>query len=123
MECQKRKVICTLYDDTGAVLATGTNSCSPPGGLCARMGVQEKQSGYTGVGCNSLHAEMDALSKLNGRVPLLAKLEGHDFPCDSCRIALLDAGVRLVEVVPSSRVLDTKLNKIVRVHSGPLDIT
>lgn len=113
MNCEKRTVICRLYDANGVLLSQGRNHCDPPGGKCQRLGLIEMEQGYRGKGCGSVHAEVDAIAKLpEGTKPLNATLEGHDFACRDCLSALHRAGVVLLEVTGE------KSRKVLRVDTG-----
>ena len=117
MNCEKRTVICRLYDANGVLISRGHNQCDPPGGRCARLGYIEMEQGYKGKGCNSIHAEIDAISKLpEGTQPLNAVLEGHDFACRDCLSALHKAGVVLLEVIleDSRRVVRVDTGNVIR---------
>lgn len=121
MNCQKRTVLCTLYDSEGRVIAEGRNLCTPPNGKCARVGIVEGETEYTGLGCNSVHAEIVALMKAKDVPlrPLSAKLEGHDFPCPDCRKALRAAGVVTIEVIPMRKIIHAEDGRVLAVHAGP----
>jgi deoxycytidylate deaminase len=98
--CQKRVVVCELYDEAGALIARESNRCRPTGGVCCRLGVVQTQANYTGNECNSMHAEIRAILQLTADDrPVRAVVIGHDFPCGECEAALLRFGVTIIEVV------------------------
>lgn len=112
MNCLKRTVVCVITDAEGNVLGVGRNQCEPPIRLdaaqrqhreCARMGIVAQQEGYDGKGCNSVHAEINALKEVPpGAKPYHATLLGHKFACEPCIKALREAGVREVSVFNGS---------------------
>lgn len=115
--CLKRTVICRLYDAHGELLSQGRNTCSPPAGVCARMGIKAEQVGYDPAGCSSIHAEIDAIDKLPlDAIPLTAVVEGHTFCCDNCRTALRLAGVLLIEVADGDKrtVIHSDTGQVIR---------
>ncbi len=120
--CQKRAVVCVLYNDTGQAIACGWNLCCPPDGVCPRIGVQQKKATYSNEGCQALHAEEGALGALYDanierfilRLPAIkavrADVYGHDFACPSCEQKLKQAGITTINIIPSG--LGTGLRKV-----------
>lgn len=98
--CLKRVVVCELYDERGRLLATESNRCSPPDGICARLGQRDQQAAYpVESSCGWEHAEQRALAALyNDDAPHRAVIYGHDFPCPDCERSLRAAGVMLFDV-------------------------
>lgn len=99
MNCLKRKVVCKLFDRAGNLISEGVNQCDPEGGKCARIGIKEGKENYSGIGCNSTHAEEIAIQKLDGKIPYKAILTGHDFYCDPCEQKLREKGVKEFAVI------------------------
>lgn len=99
--CQKRKVVCCLYDKKGNLISVESNRCSPEGGTCHRLGLVQSQEGYdTESSCNWLHAEINALENIvDDKIPYKARLIGHDFFCQPCLNQLKLAGVQEFEVI------------------------
>lgn len=106
MNCLKRTVVCILTTAEGKVIGIGRNQCDPPQKMneawmsrreCARMNIVATEEGYDGKGCNSVHAEINALKEAaaSGEKPRAAHLFGHDFCCEDCRKALHAAGVEV----------------------------
>ncbi len=93
--CQKRKVICEIYDDKGNLLARESNRCNPEGGICHRLGVVQDKTNYdTESSCNWVHAEINAINALPiGSKPKTAYLYGHTFFCSACEEKLKEVGV------------------------------
>lgn len=108
MKCLKRIVVCVITDAEGNVLSMGRNECDPPLKMdeawrqtpeCARMKIEAQQEGYDGKGCNSIHAEINAIKSLPpGSVPHYAILLGHKFACEPCTEALRAAGVKVLAI-------------------------
>jgi deoxycytidylate deaminase len=98
--CQKRVVVCELYDAEGSLLARESNRCSPPNGQCCRIGlVSQKETYAEQSGCNWTHAEEMALNAMPpGSQPKMAIIHGHSFPCPSCEFKLRNAGITDVGV-------------------------
>ena len=92
--CQKRVVICVLFDKDGSVVACESNRCSPPNGVCPRLDLVTNKENYPPNHCNSEHAEVRAL-KLAKRMPTHAVLIGHKFFCDDCERLLKSYGIEL----------------------------
>lgn len=96
MTCAKQRVRCTIVTVDGSVVP-GENSCRNPQTTCPRA----PGEGYEK--CRTIcdqrgHAEAVAVSRLNGRTPVKAILEGHTYACDSCRNALLSVGIRTLVI-------------------------
>lgn len=102
--CQKRVVVCSLYDQYGNLLACESNRCAPPGGKCTRLGVESQQRGYPAEStCNWEHAEARALRALpEGAQVHRLVLTGHTFICQSCSDLFEQAGMTnvVVAIVP-----------------------
>lgn len=100
--CQKRIIICEIYDKQNNLLARESNRCSPEGGICHRLGVVQNKDNYDKTSsCNWFHAEMNALHALQeGAKPYKAIIYGHNFICDNCENELLNHGVEKLEVIP-----------------------
>jgi deoxycytidylate deaminase len=107
INCLKRTVVCVIMDANSKVIGVGRNQCAPPLKMdeawrqrreCARIGIQSKQEGYDGSGCNSVHAEIYAIASMDtsGVRPFHALIMGHEFACDDCTKALKDAGVSTI---------------------------
>lgn len=92
--CQKRVVVCLLFDKVGQVVAVESNRCSPPNGVCPRLDLVTSKENYPPNHCNSEHAEVRAL-KLAKRMPTHAVLSGHSFFCDDCERLLRSYGIEL----------------------------
>lgn len=100
--CAKRVTVCVILDALGNVLSCESNRCSPPGGVCSRLGVSNTKENYPAESCNWQHAERRALSALPaGSVPTKAVLLGHDFYCDDCERALRERGITELEISPT----------------------
>lgn len=114
IDCLKRHVVCIILDAQGNVLATGRNKCKPPGHyevsppygkhenpVCARMHITENQKTYVGDGCNSVHAEINAIAAIklgDTRKPAHAILIGHEFVCTPCTLALKAIGITAISI-------------------------
>ncbi len=99
MICKKRRVYCFIYNKEGSRLAAGYNQCFPPFGECKRMNINQDQDNYTGYECNSIHAEVVAMSLLSkDSKPYKAVLIGHDFYCKDCEAELKKIGVKILEI-------------------------
>lgn len=99
--CQKRIVICALFDKYGNLLSIGTNHCTPPDGGCVRLGTVSTKAGYSNAGCNSTHAEEEALNALQeGQQAHIAQIYGHDFACRPCEEKLRAHGVQDISIYP-----------------------
>ena len=98
--CQKRIVVCELYDIDGNLLARESNRCDPSGGTCHRLGAtQSKESYDVESECNWTHAEIMALNSLaKDAKPYKSIIYGHEFYCPTCEAALKKAGVQILEV-------------------------
>lgn len=98
--CQKRKVVCEIYDRDGNILARESNRCNPEGGTCHRLETTNTKSDYpVSSECNWSHAEVQAIRAL----PLWSKpyrsvLYGHTFYCGACEESLRTAGVEVLEI-------------------------
>lgn len=111
MNCLKRTVVCLIMDVDGTVIGIGRNQCDPIHGggggsdqprHCARMHIKAKEEGYDGAGCNSVHAEINAIADIRPgdyRVPYSSLLIGHDFCCGPCIDALLGIGIRPQNII------------------------
>lgn len=100
--CQKRVIICALYDREGRLLSLGWNSCTPPGHHCVRLGLQQSQATYTGTECNSIHGEVQAWHNLPaGAQPYRCVTWGHEFSCQPCQRFLRERGVEVIAVIPT----------------------
>lgn len=99
--CQKRRLVCVLYDASNRVVAIGYNSCTPPKGVCARLQIVQSKGAYTGTECNTTHAEINALQQVRQQdTAVRAEIYGHDFACKPCEKALNTAGVWDIKVIP-----------------------
>jgi deoxycytidylate deaminase len=99
--CQKRKLVCVLYDENGHILSIGTANCVPPQGICARLQTVQTKDKYTGNECNSTHAEINALAQLPENIEIAkAEVYGHDFACIPCEKALHKRGVWDIRIIP-----------------------
>jgi len=114
INCIKRHVVCIILDAKGNVIGSGRNQCDPPsvegptftpqealiGKYCARIHIKATEEGYDGAGCNSIHAEINAIKSMkpSEHKPYEAVLLGHNFPCMDCLRALGEAGVKWVNV-------------------------
>lgn len=108
--CLKRVTVCQLlerhapdnsYDrDWWLIVASESNRCEPPGGVCSRLGKRDGQSDYPSESpCNWTHAEIRALAAIpTGTNPTRAIIYGHDFPCPDCERALRAAGITDIEI-------------------------
>jgi hypothetical protein len=98
--CKKRITVVELYDKNDVLLSRESNRCSPPNGVCSRIGVSQTKSNYDVEStCNWTHAEIMALQALpEGSKPYKSVLYGHSFYCDFCENALRTAGVEVLEV-------------------------
>ncbi len=106
--CQKRLVVCEIYDEFGKILAVESNRCSPTGGLCHRIGIVQTKSDYDVTSaCNWTHAEVMAIRALPGgrHHPYRAVIYGHDYPCDACDMALRRVGVETIDIKSASSFL------------------
>lgn len=92
--CQKRAVVCVLFDDKGQVVSMQSNNCNPEG-VCRQLSMVTTKENYPRNGCNSEHAEIRAL-KLARRMPKRALLIGHNFLCDDCERLLKSYGIEIV---------------------------
>jgi hypothetical protein len=90
--CQKRIVICLMFDKNGGVVSVESNRCSPPNGVCPRLDLVTTKENYPPNRCNTEHAEVRAL-KLAKRMPTHAVLIGHKFFCDDCERLLKSYGI------------------------------
>jgi deoxycytidylate deaminase len=100
--CQKRVIVCALYDRDGELLSVGWNSCAPPNGQCVRLGVRQPEAVYTGTECNSIHGEVQAWHNLPpGAKPYRCVAWGHEFSCAPCQKFLRARGVEVIEVLPT----------------------
>lgn len=99
--CQKRVVVCELYDDQGVLLSRQSNRCNPANGICSRLNiVQNKESYDVHSTCNWTHAEIMAIQNLpENSNPVTAILYGHDFYCGSCEEALKSIGITSLKIV------------------------
>lgn len=100
--CQKRVVVCILYDKDDNIVGTGFNSCTPPEGVCARLQMTQGKTGYTGTECNSTHSEAQALFNMNkaGKKAVRAEVYGHNFACGACEKLLHEAGIYDIKIIP-----------------------
>lgn len=114
IDCLKRHVVCIILDAEGNVLGVGRNQCDPPGWRepredaadlhmfgCNRMHVKANEDNYDPTGCNSIHAEINAITNIkpgDTRRPRYAVLFGHTFACEPCRKALKEIGVTSLEI-------------------------
>lgn len=110
IDCLKRHVVCIILDAKGNVIGSGRNQCRPPytepdelnndDRYCARMHIKATEEGYDGAGCNSIHAEINAIKSMKPSEykPYEAVLLGHNFPCMDCLRALGEAGAKWVNV-------------------------
>ncbi len=106
--CQKRLVVCEIYDEYGKILAVESNRCSPTGGLCHRIGVVQTKADYDVTSaCNWTHAEIMAIRALprGSYTPHRAVIYGHSYPCDACESALRRVGVEIIDIKPASSFL------------------
>ncbi len=103
--CQKRVIVCEIYDAQGVLLARESNRCNPEGGTCHRLGLVQAKEGYdVNSSCNWTHAEINALAALPaGAQPHKAVVYGHTFFCSPCEQALRDVGVVLFEIAVDER--------------------
>jgi deoxycytidylate deaminase len=111
INCLKRTVVCVIRDATGKVIGVGRNQCRPPLKMvnemtwkqvptCARMHIVATEENYNGAGCNSIHAEINAIADLQpGVLPFEALIIGHDFACEPCTEALHAAGITSIRVI------------------------
>lgn len=63
------------------------------------MHIKAIEQGYNGTGCNSVHAEINAIESIsdpNAPKPWNAIVMGHEFVCKNCMEALGNAGVSTV---------------------------
>lgn len=111
--CQKRIVVCILYDASGTPLAVESNRCSPAGGTCQRVGISNGQADYPVEStCNWTHAEIMALNALpKDAKPYAAVVYGHDFPCPTCEKALRAAGIEHIMAENSPELRTVGLRK------------
>lgn len=65
------------------------------------MHITEGEEGYSGKGCNSVHAEINAIKALPDKDlrGLTAIIIGHDFACEPCKEALYAVGVDTITVL------------------------
>lgn len=100
--CQKRVIVCVLYDADDRVVSIGTNRCNPPESGCPRLGIAYlDKSNYPQPTCNTIHAEVDALSKLPANeTAVRAVVYGHEFVCSSCEEILKEYGITNIKIVP-----------------------
>jgi len=98
--CQKRIIVCEIFDVDGKLLARESNRCEPEGETCHRIGVVQAKEGYdVNSSCNWTHAEIMAINALpNNSRPYKAVISGHDFYCDACEEALKNIGVEILEI-------------------------
>lgn len=93
--CLKREVTCIMTDTDNNVVSVEKNQCTPPDGVCTRLGVVTNKANYLPTtNCNSEHAEVRAL-KFARRMPARAYLIGHRFFCDDCEQLLRGFGIEL----------------------------
>lgn len=102
--CQKRTVVCELFDEQGELLARESNRCTPNGGICQRLEVHQNKDSYDVVShCNWTHAEIMAINALPvGSQPYRALLRGHDFYCIQCENSLKKVGIQIFGILSSS---------------------
>lgn len=100
--CRKRVTVCAILDADNRVISMESNRCSPPGGVCVRVGVSGTQAAYPKDStCQWDHAEQRAvLAVPAGSRPARAILYGHDFACDTCIAALASIGIHDLQVIP-----------------------
>jgi deoxycytidylate deaminase len=96
--CQKRVVVCALFDVDDRLVACESNRCSPDGGTCHRLNLVSVKDNYPSTSeCNWQHAEIRAI--LAAQQPAIrAIVFGHSFPCPTCEAALQDFGVEQIEI-------------------------
>lgn len=99
--CDKRTIVCELYDKDNNLLVRESNRCYPDGGRCHRMNLTQTKENYDiKSNCNWTHAEIMAINALQPHdEPKKAIVYGHDFFCESCEYALKMAGVSVFEVI------------------------
>lgn len=104
--CAKQRVVCTLHDKDGRLLARGENSCENPQPTCPR------EPGEDYLKCVTIcrqkgHAEVMALEDLRARKidprkePVHAEIRGHHHACRSCCDFLWYAGIRTLTIYMS----------------------
>ncbi len=91
--CQKRSVVCILFDGNGQVISMQSSRCNPKD-ICPRLDVVTNKENYPLNHCKSEHAEVRAL-KLTKRMPKKALLIGHRFACDDCERLLKSYGIKV----------------------------
>ena len=98
--CQKRVTICEIFDKEGNLLSRESNRCSPDGGICHRLEVNQGKDNYdVNSQCNWHHAEQRAVSLLPiGSNAYRSVLYGHSFYCDACESALRGSGVEILDI-------------------------
>lgn len=106
--CAKRQVECTVYTrDTGIEpelrSETGTNDCDNPQQTCPRLPGEGYEKCRT-ICQQTGHAEIEALRKAKERGLDLsggsAYIFGHNWICNSCGQALVDAGIKEIHLYP-----------------------
>ncbi len=88
--CPKRKVGCVITDDKFMVLSTGYNG-PRPGVIHCEVPCQRDYNKIS-ENCPAVHAEINALTLLNGRTP--HKLFCTTSPCKRCCTQLVNVGVK-----------------------------
>jgi deoxycytidylate deaminase len=75
--------------------------CTPPEGGCPRLHTVQTKEGYSNAGCDSQHAETNAIRNLmHDRKPVRAAIYGHDFACPPCEKMLREFGITTIDIVP-----------------------
>ena len=99
--CQKRVVVCELYNADGILLSRESNRCSPAEGRCGRINIVQSKGAYdVHSDCNWTHAEIMAIQNLpENSIPVEAVLYGHDFYCKPCEEALISIGISSFKLV------------------------
>lgn len=103
--CQKRLVICEIYDINGQLIARESNRCKPGDEGCHRLKKSQDKENYSEESdCGWIHAEINAIesAKKNAKdaIPYRAILYGHNFICFACEKALNEFGVYKFNIIP-----------------------
>lgn len=91
--CQKRSVVCALYDEKGICVGEGFNTCDVSY-ECKQLNIVQTPEEYRDI-CKNEHAEVAALRTMDqqGAQAVTAIISGHDFFCVNCFNLLKTRGV------------------------------
>lgn len=98
--CQKRNIVCEIYDQHNNLIARESNRCEPSGGLCHRLNVIQGREDYDVISeCNWTHAEINAIKALPSDTrPHMSIIYGHDFYCKNCEDELRNVGIKIFAI-------------------------